>query len=182
MAKSIYLVRHCEAKGQPAESPLTEKGLLQAKDLSEFFYNIEIDCIISSPYLRAIQSAETISENKNIKIEIDKRLKERVLSIINLPDWFDKLKETFKDMNLKFEGGESSNEAMNRIVNVIHEVLKGESENIIIVTHGNIMSLLLRNYNNHFDFDCWKKLSNPDVFLIEFSDYKVNIERAWNRD
>ncbi|WP_241663468.1 hypothetical protein [Peribacillus simplex] len=27
MQKKIYIVRHCEAQGQPSESPLTEKGL-----------------------------------------------------------------------------------------------------------------------------------------------------------
>jgi 2,3-bisphosphoglycerate-dependent phosphoglycerate mutase len=118
----------------------------------------------------------------NIKIEIDERLKERVLCIIDLPDWLDKLKQTFSDVNLKFEGGESSFEAMNRIVNVIDEVLNGEPENIIIVTHGNLMSLLLRYYNNNFNFDCWKKLSNPDVFLIEFSGYSAIVERIWNKD
>ena len=53
---------------------------------------------------------------------------------------------------------------MNRIVNVVDEVFKSETENTIIVTHGNLMSLLLKNYDNSFDFDCWKNLSNPDVF------------------
>jgi broad specificity phosphatase PhoE len=30
MLKKIYVVRHCEAKVQPSESPLTEKGWKQA--------------------------------------------------------------------------------------------------------------------------------------------------------
>lgn len=77
MVKWIYLVRHCESTGQPAESPLSEKGFLQAKDLSEFFFDIKIDRIISSPYQRAIQSIERISKDKNIKIEVEERLKER---------------------------------------------------------------------------------------------------------
>lgn len=54
MKKKIYIVRHCEAQGQPSESQLTEKGFNQAKYLSEFFSNIKIDRIISSPFLRAI--------------------------------------------------------------------------------------------------------------------------------
>ena len=116
MKKRIYIVRHCETKGQPPESQLTEKGLAQAKYLSGFFSNTKIDRIISSPFLRAIQSVEPISEETNIKIEIDECLSERTLSTTDLPDWLEKLKATFNDLELKFQGGESSKEAMNRIV------------------------------------------------------------------
>ncbi len=41
-------------------------------------------------------------------------------------------------MELKFEGGESRQGAMNRIVNVVDEVFKSGTENKIIVTHGKI--------------------------------------------
>ncbi|WP_430510420.1 hypothetical protein [Gottfriedia solisilvae] len=35
--KKIYIVRHCEATGQPPESSLTQKGLEQSQELSHFF-------------------------------------------------------------------------------------------------------------------------------------------------
>lgn len=179
MKKKIYIVRHCEAHGQPPESPLTEKGFTQAKYLSEFLSNTKIDRIISSPFLRAIQSVEPISKETNIKIEIDERLSERILSTLDLPDWPEKLRATFDDFELKFEGGESSKEAMDRIVNVVDEAFQSEFENTIIVTHGNLMSLLLNNYDNSFNFDCWKALSNPDVFLLSYINNVVNMERLW---
>ena len=179
MTKEIYVVRHCEARGQAAEAQLTEQGEKQAELLVRFFSNKKIDRIISSPFLRAIQSVEPISQKKNLKIEIDERLSERILSTTDLPDWYEKLKETFNDAELKFEGGESSQEAMNRIVNVVDDVCKSEIENILIVTHGNIMSLLLKNFNNDFDFECWKNLRNPDVFQLCLTENEVNIERIW---
>lgn len=182
MKNKIYIVRHCEAQGQPSESQLTEKGFKQAENLAEFFSNSKIDRIISSPFLRAIQSVKPVSEKTNIKIEIDERLSERTLSTKDLSDWFEKLKATFDDLKLKFEGGESSQEAMNRVVNVVNEVLKSESKNTIIVTHGNLMSLLLKNYDNNFNFDCWRNLSNPDVFLLSCIDNKMNIERLWREE
>ncbi|MBT2668688.1 histidine phosphatase family protein [Bacillus sp. ISL-4] len=182
MQKKIYIVRHCEAQGQPSESQLTEKGSKQAKYLVDFFSNVKIDRIISSPYLRAIQSVEPLSEKTNIKIEIDERLSERTLSTTDLPDWYEKLKATFNDMELKFEGGESSQEAKNRIVNVVEEVLKSGTENTVIVSHGNIISLLLKNYNSDFDFECWKNLSNPDVFQINCINNEVILERIWDEE
>ena len=64
---------------------------------------------------------------------------------------------------------------------MIDEVIKSESENTIIVTHGNLMSLLLKNYDNSFDFDCWKSLSNPDVFELCYSNNEVSIKRLWQK-
>ena len=152
------MIRHCEADGQPAEAQLTERGLKQALDLSEFFSEIKIDSIISSPYKRAIQSIQPLAKRLNVEIEIDSKLRERVLSTKSYSDWLDKLRTTFDDVQLKFEGGESSQEAMKRIVEVVQEVFSGVNKNTIIVTHGNIMSLLLKYYNKDFGFDDWKNL------------------------
>ncbi|WP_157081381.1 hypothetical protein [Neobacillus soli] len=40
-------------------------------------------------------------------------------------DWFEKLKITFDNLELEFEGRESSQEAMKRIVEVVEEVFNG---------------------------------------------------------
>jgi 2,3-bisphosphoglycerate-dependent phosphoglycerate mutase len=179
MEKKIYIVRHCEAEGQPSKSRLTERGFKQAIELSEFFSNTNVDRIISSPFLRAIQSIEPLTEKTNIKLEVDSRLSERTLSTKDFPDWLEKLKATFNDMELKFEGGESSQEATSRVVNAVEDIVKSENENTIIVTHGNLMSLLLKNFNNDFGFEEWKILSNPDVFLLHIKNNEATIERLW---
>lgn len=179
MEKKIYIVRHCEAQGQPSESSLTKKGFTQTIQIFEFFSDIKIDQIISSPFLRAIQSVEILSKNRNVKIDIDERLSERTLSTTKLPEWFQKIKATFDDWELKFEGGESSNEALKRVSNVVDEVLQSENKSTIISTHGNLMSLLLNKYNEGFGFDGWKNLSNPDIFLLSYIKNDMTIERLW---
>ncbi|AOV07745.1 histidine phosphatase family protein [Sporosarcina ureilytica] len=177
--KKIYLVRHCEAQGQSSDAELTENGLKQAASLVDFFSGINIDRIISSPFKRAVQSIIPLTKQLDVEIEFDNRLTERMLSSKNLPDWMDKLSATFKDFELKFEGGESSREAMNRIVDVVEDVFNGKDENTIIVTHGNLLSLLLNHYNKNFGFDEWQNLSNPDVFLLKSTDGEIAYERLW---
>lgn len=181
MKKQIYLIRHCEAEGQEANASLTEKGYIQAIQLAEFFSNLKVDRIISSPFLRALESIEPFAKSKNIDVQIDDRLAERVLSSLSIPDWLDKLKDTFSDMELKLKGGESSTEAQERILEVIDEVILRNLENTLIVTHGNIMSLLLRYYDHNFGFQQWKDLSNPDVFLLQFTKNSCSIERVWKK-
>lgn len=178
--KQIYLIRHCEAEGQPAEALLTEAGNNQAIQLAEFLSPYKIDRIISSPFKRAIQSIQPLARQKNIEVESNSRLSERVLSSENLPDWFEKLRATFEEMELKFEGGESSQEAMNRIVEVVEAVFNSEAKNSIIVTHGNLMALLLKHYNDEFGFNDWINLSNPDVFQLTYEFNKVTFKRVWN--
>jgi 2,3-bisphosphoglycerate-dependent phosphoglycerate mutase len=177
--KQIFLIRHCEAEGQSPEAPLTDKGLKQALDLSEFLSNIEIDRIISSPYIRAIDSIQPLAKNLNIEVETDRRLTERILSAHPMSDWLEKLRITFEDLELTYEGGESSREAMNRIVEVVEEIFTSNLENTIIVTHGNLMSLLLLHFNSEFGFENWKNLRNPDVFLIKNEENKIVFERVW---
>ncbi|CAM3148907.1 histidine phosphatase family protein [Paenibacillus sediminis] len=54
--KTLYLIRHCKAKGQEPDADLTLEGELQAEALSNFLIDKPIDLIISSPFLRAIHS------------------------------------------------------------------------------------------------------------------------------
>jgi len=179
MNKNIYIIRHCEAEGQSSDSPLTERGYTQANELSDFLLDIKVDRIISSPFLRAIQTIKPFAGNKNIEIEIDSRLSERVLSSNFFPDWMDKLEATFNDMDLKYEGGESSNEAKNRIIEVVSDIVASDSENTIIVAHGGVISLLLNHYDKNFGFEQWKSLSNPDVYLLRVAKNADKYKRLW---
>ncbi|MEH7380989.1 histidine phosphatase family protein [Bacillus sp. JJ1533] len=178
MLKNIYIIRHCKAEGQAPDAPLTEEGQKQAIDLVAFFENKKVDQIISSPFKRAMQTIEPLANELHIKIETNPQLAERVLSSINMPDWFEKLRATYEDFDLSYEGGESSQEAANRIIEVVDDVIKSDAANTIIVTHGGLMSLLLNHYDKNFGFEQWATLSNPDVYKLTI-DHQMSLERIW---
>ncbi|TCJ04365.1 histidine phosphatase family protein [Cytobacillus praedii] len=179
MEKKIYLIRHCQAVGQPPESQLTAEGMKQADRLADFLSSFKVDRIISSPFLRAVETIMPFAQKATIEIETDERLAERVLSSSSMPDWLEKLKLTFNDLDLKYEGGESSKEAMDRIIQAVNEMIESHAQNSVLVTHGNIMSLLLKSYNKSFGFDEWLQLSNPDVYCLQFKNDEVHCERIW---
>ncbi|REB07275.1 histidine phosphatase family protein [Sporosarcina sp. BI001-red] len=180
--KKLYVIRHCEAQGQEAEAPLTELGMQQADMLAEFLSTIHFDRIISSPFERSIQSISPFAKRTGITIETDERLTERVLSTEDLSDWLEKLEASFEEMELSFAGGESSLEATKRVVEVLEEIKMSEAETSVIVTHGNLLSLALKNYDENFGFVNWKKLSNPDIFLLQFDGGQEVVERVWNSE
>lgn len=180
MEKNLYIIRHCQAEGQPPEASLTEKGFEQALALTQFFSGIPIDRIITSPFLRAIQTIQPFAQKTNLEIEKDERLAERILSKEPLSNWLEVYKETYKDLDLKFSGGESTREATNRVLSLVHEIINDPEQNIILVSHGNLISLLMSHLFSEINgFELWEKLSNPDVYQLQFNDQELNFKRLW---
>lgn len=50
MVKHIYVIRHCEAKGQSPDASLTEQGFLQAEVLAEFFADKKLIELLLVPF------------------------------------------------------------------------------------------------------------------------------------
>ena len=80
---NIYLIRHGDAEGiskglKDSERKLTTEGEMKIRNAALYWRNIipEFDYIISSPYLRSLQTAKIIADIYNHKKEIivDKRL------------------------------------------------------------------------------------------------------------
>lgn len=175
MKKTIYLVRHCSATGQEPGALLTDAGEEQAQQLAEFFRDKEITHIISSPFTRAIKSIEPAADNLGLGIEIEDRLAERVLSTADLPDWMERLKESFQDLDMKLSGGESGMEATERGM----AVLASAADRTILVTHGNLLGLMLKKIDGSYGYEEWKNFSNPDVYQVEIEGAAFQANRIW---
>ena len=179
--KRIWLVRHCKAAGQEPEMPLTDEGVRQAERLADFFSGKKVDRIVSSPFERAVASIRPFADRAGMAIETDGRLRERVLSTEPLPDWMERLKASFDDMDLRLPGGETSREATERGMAVIRECLRRPEKATIVVTHGNLMALILKACDGRYGYEDWRKLANPDVFeLLADGTNGIGIRRIWN--
>ncbi|TWT06707.1 histidine phosphatase family protein [Planococcus sp. CPCC 101016] len=176
MDKTIYLIRHCQASGQAPDAELTDVGRMQAQELAVFLQNRQVVHFISSPFTRAIQSIEPAADQLGLPIEIDDRLAERVLSSEELPDWMEKLEQSFGNEELKFSGGESGKEATDRAMEVLNEM----KDKTAAVTHGNLLGLLLKQIDESYGFSEWRKLTNPDVYEVEIRDGNVSAARVWS--
>jgi 2,3-bisphosphoglycerate-dependent phosphoglycerate mutase len=175
----IHVIRHCEATGQSEDAPLTARGFEQAELLANFLEGAGIEQVICSPYLRAQQSIAPLVERNRIPMTVDNRLSERVLSRSPINNWFECLRNTFDDFELSFAGGESSKQAMERAVATLSDVNATNLQSVAIMTHGNLMTLLLRHFDSQFGFDEWTRLTNPDVFLVSVDAAKRVVKRVW---
>ncbi|MDN4524301.1 histidine phosphatase family protein [Fictibacillus fluitans] len=179
--KRIIAVRHCKASGQERSAVLTKEGIAQSQKLKAHLMKEPIDRIISSPFIRAVATIEPLAHFKNVPIETDERLSERILSSQNLPDWLDHLEHSFTHFEAVLEGGESSQRATDRVTWLIQEIENSSHQCTVLVTHGNLLALLLRTFDERIGFAEWKQLSNPDVYEIFLDEGRIqrNLPLNW---
>ncbi len=92
LTMSIYLVRHAKAgrkslwSGPDLTRPLDEAGRVQAKSLATKISAMAPTKLMSSPFLRCVQSLNDLSEMTGLPILIDERLAEEsdIAEIIHL--------------------------------------------------------------------------------------------------
>lgn len=176
---TIYLIRHAEATGQSADAPLTPAGRVKAQLLAASLAGVGIRRIMASPFLRAQQTATPLAERLGLPVETDDRLVERRLSENPSPDWMKMLESSFEDPDLRFPGGESSREARSRALAIVAEAIEGGPDTLAIVTHGNLLTLLLSHYDQSLGFACWMHMSNPDVYRVLLERDGTRVERLW---
>jgi 8-oxo-dGTP diphosphatase len=72
---TIYLVRHAKAgergvwEGDDEHRPLSGRGHLQARALLEVFADVQFDRLLSSPYVRCMETVVPLSGERRVAIE-----------------------------------------------------------------------------------------------------------------
>jgi 2,3-bisphosphoglycerate-dependent phosphoglycerate mutase len=165
--RQVFLVRHCQSSGPEPEAPLTSLGHQQAATLAKYLCQFNIDHIISSPFRRAVQTIEPFAQHMQLPIYHDDRFVERRLSTYPLEDWRYHICQSFTDFDHRAPGGESSREAQQRGRVALEAIFAQEHKLPVVVTHGNLLTLLLHSIDKTCGFAAWERLTNPDVYLVE---------------
>ena len=187
---TFYLVRHCHAAGSEPDASLTKEGERQAQELAAWFMErgVRIRRIISSPLVRAVQSAIPLARWASVPVETDERLRERVLSVPPVSDWRGPTVASFANPDLCLPGGESGRQAAERALAVLEGVLTPQQEAsdlgaTVLMTHGQPLAQLLGHFDTAFGFDAWLALTNPDVYRLHFALGAVSQpERVWQTE
>lgn len=174
--KTIYLIKHSSPfvdikNYEDYENVLWEdynrnmilsvEGEEKAESLCNIAELNNIDRIFTSNSVRAIATAKYIAEKNNIKIELDKRIDERIFGVkflSDLPKSYNKL--SFDNKDFKIEKGESFNEVDSRFIDFIDDLLDQDSNKNVLVIHGLILLSYLETICD-FSFD-------GSVFDIKF--------------
>ena len=177
---ALILIRHCQATGQQPDALLTESGRQQARALAEFLSDYPVDFIVASQFTRAQLSIEPYAEQAGLPINLDSRLNERTLSAQPIVNWQEIVRGSFDDRDLRAPGGESAREVVIRAWAALDEILNADHSLPLVVTHGNLMALVLHSLDPIFGYEGWSSLTNPDVFMLHENDIgDLAFERIW---
>lgn len=176
MITNLYFVRHAHSIYSTDElgRPLSEQGLIDAKEVTDLLIEEDIDIVVSSPYKRAYQTVEGIALHLEQEIEINDDLKERVLSEQPVANFNEAILQVWSDFDFSHPSGESSLNAQARGVRATKEILeKYVGQNVAIGTHGNLMVLIMNYFDPVYDFSFWKELEMPDLYQLSFYEQQL---------
>ena len=189
--KKIYLIRHgkAEMEGSDRIRNLDEDGKVQAislcRKIKEKFQDKKIK-IFSSPFVRAVQTIESLSQDMNVQIEQIASLEEIKMGKDPQLSKHQIIEKMWEDENFKTKEGLSQLEHVNKIKVELEKIFNdfyNNEHDLILVSHGNSIGIILKYFFNiQFLFEDWKKISMPDMYFLEFdnenkvTDYKRDIE------
>lgn len=113
---TVFFFRHAESDVSVREDrarPLTAKGLSDSARLAEWFRNIPIDHIYSSPYLRAWQTVSDLAALKGRDIQPEEDFRERQ-TLGWIPNIDEHLRWLWEDFNHCNAGEEALRQVQNR--------------------------------------------------------------------
>lgn len=185
----IYMVRHAKSPyklGEERVRGLSEEGETDAKRVTELLSDKEISVIASSPYLRAIQTIEGLATQKGLPIIEFEELKERpIMSLeykLTESEVQDAIEQSFHDKEYCLKEGETTNQAQERAIPVIIQLLNDyKGKKIVIGIHGNIMTIIMNYFDEQYGFEFWKSTTKPDIYELTFDEKHClkEVNRLW---
>lgn len=156
--KTIYFVRHAESLGnvegfsQLSDTPLTDAGLSQLPLLYNRCKLLGIQKIISSPYLRAYETASYIGRKLGLSVELSDLLIERIKPSVlrgvarkdeNFAELRAWLKQNQFDPNFRYSDEENITDLIARSLSVLQYLCNQSEDVILVATHGMFMRFIL---------------------------------------
>lgn len=180
---TFYIVRHGQTEWNSKriiqghkDSPLTELGINQAKDLAEKLKHVQFDEIFSSDLLRAQKTAEIFNAERKLHIQTAELLREKHYGKFEgtslddflkaFGEWESLSKE--KQLNHPLYGQvEDSELAAARFITFLREIALGfPGKTVLIVSHG----IIMRNFLVHLGY-----IKQEEVMFISNSGY-IHVE------
>ena len=178
---TIYFIRHAQFDFSVKEDrirPLTNKGKEDSNKLKSIFSNIIVDSIISSPYMRTVQTMTPLSEMKNIQLELYENLKERKSNV-----WFERIEEfqefakrQWSDFSHSVDQGESLSEVQKRNVNELLNILNNKpGKTILIGTHGTALCTIMNFIDKKYGYEYFSEIVGkmPHIVKVVFENNKA---------
>ncbi|WFR61621.1 histidine phosphatase family protein [Paenibacillus amylolyticus] len=183
----LYFVRHAESRyvaGQERVRGLTEQGHQDAGTVACLLQAEQIQLFYSSPYRRAVDTIQILADRSGRIVVTEEDLRERELSSSDVKheNFREAKQRLYRDPTYAYPGGESGEQARSRAIAVIERILdKHSGHEVVIGTHGDVMTLILQHYDSSYGYEFWESTTMPDIYKLEFDGTHklVQVTRLW---
>ena len=151
---SLLIVRHGETALnaarvlQPADTPLSARGIAQAEALAERLSSRRLALILSSDLPRALRTAQAISARCGTMVQTTPLLRERNFGDLRgLP--YERLPPDRLSMRDAPPNGESGDEFEARVAQAFAEIVRRRAalaDDLVVVTHGLVIGAMLARH------------------------------------
>jgi 2,3-bisphosphoglycerate-dependent phosphoglycerate mutase len=162
--------------------PLSPEGHKQAEAVADCLAPADIAALYSSPYLRARQTIEPLAGRLSLPIEEVWDFRERTLSRGRVPDFAGAARATWDDFRFAHPGGETNAAAQSRGTSaLLNAISRNRGSRIVVATHGTLLTLMLRSFDERIGFEFWSAISIPDVYLLTLDERNAmcSLTRVW---
>ena len=171
----LILIKHAMPVIQPEIAStlwhLTKNGCQAAHNLAVDLISYNAKTVFSSKEPKASATAQGVATILDLPMEITSNLHEHVRGIA---DWKNSRDNYNNSLNSLFEypdllkfGCETGTDALNRFESAVINLLKKyRSQDIIIVSHGTVISLLVSHWTKIEPFPFWLRLQLPDMIVL----------------
>jgi 2,3-bisphosphoglycerate-dependent phosphoglycerate mutase len=173
---TIVLVRHARSAPSPElaerDWPLTDLGREQAKALAPVLAELKVEALVSSPYVRAIETLRPFAEARGLPILIDEDLCERELGgwLASPAEVEAVVRRMHADPDFKLQTGESVRTCLARFDAALARTAGANAgRRIAVASHGAILSHLLARHRTGLPEAFWRRIRNPHVFVFDFT-------------
>lgn len=179
-AVELVLVRHAEPFVPTPNGPddfhrgLTELGRTQAEALVELLARDEPAAIVSSPYLRAVQTVEPLARKLGLPITTLPELREWDSGLSARPDFAEHYARSWADPDFARPGGESLAQLTERAVTTLTALAaRYPGATVIVGSHGTFICRTLVGFGVSVDWAFSRAMPMPAVYRLSMSHHEL---------
>lgn len=188
----FYLIRHGESiantegiyQGHTYNTHLSVLGRKQAIVLAKRFADIELSQVITSPLLRTWETSKAVADLKNMPLQKEEQIletnhgewegKHKDVILKRWPDLYQKWNKF--PSGVQFPGGEHFLDTQKRVIKWWKDITGNNSGDIMVITHDNIIRIIIANVLNMKLNRIWKFHLQPTaVTLVEVQDETIRL-------
>ncbi len=176
----LILVRHSlpeKIAGVPARQwHLSAEGRQRCQWLAQKLANYQPATIVASTELKAIETAQIIGQQFDKSVEVVEGLHEHDRSNVNFleeKEFVETLAAFFVKPDELVMGLETATQAHQRFQQAVKNVIaKTPIGDVMIVTHGTVITLFVADCTGKEPFQFWQQLEHPMVLVLPLPDLK----------